>query len=165
MALTDPIRILILACGNPLRGDDGVGPWLAAWTSERFHAEPGVRVIASQQWGPELAEPIAHSESVLFLDSSLQSPPGRVELVAVEPAAGAEPRLTHQLDAARLLALSHHLYGSLPGRALVLTVGVETVALGERLSDTVRRAIPEACRKIKETVLAQIVAQGEVKND
>ena len=31
-----PARCLILACGNTLRSDDGVGPWLAEWAEETF---------------------------------------------------------------------------------------------------------------------------------
>ena len=60
------VRCLILACGNTLRSDDGVGPWLAEWAEERFLSETGVSVLIRQQWTPELAEDIARSESVLF---------------------------------------------------------------------------------------------------
>ena len=60
MAAT-PVRCLVLACGNTLRSDDGVGPWLADWVEARFAAEPTVRVIARQQWTPDLAEDIAQA--------------------------------------------------------------------------------------------------------
>jgi Ni,Fe-hydrogenase maturation factor len=30
------VRVLILACGNTLRSDDGVGPWLAEWAEQHF---------------------------------------------------------------------------------------------------------------------------------
>ena len=162
MAHQDPTRCLILACGNPLRGDDGVGPWLAAWAEERFRGEPGVRVMARQQWGPELAEQIAHSESVLYLDSSLHVPPGSVDLVAVEPAATAA-EWTHHLGAAELLTLSQRFYGSLPRCALLLTVGVDSMEWGESLSDAVRAAVPKACKSIEEVVLAQSVIQAADK--
>ena len=152
-----PIRWLILACGNPLRGDDGAGPWLAVWAFDRFGGEPGVRVIVRQQWGPELAEEIARSQNVLFVDSSIKTSPGRVDLVAVEPAANAGRPTTHHLDAAKLLALSRDLYGSLPGHAALLTVGIQSVALGEELSELVRGAIPEACRRIEEVLQSQNV--------
>ena len=49
-------RCLILACGNTLRGDDGVGPWLAEWAENQFRTESQICVIARQQWTPELAE-------------------------------------------------------------------------------------------------------------
>ena len=79
------IRCLILACGNTLRGDDGAGPWLAAWSEERFREETGLRVVVRQQWAPELAEEIARAGSVLFIDCSVESDPGSVRIVAIRP--------------------------------------------------------------------------------
>src|ERR1039458_10123617 len=57
---------LVLACGNTLRSDDGVGLRLAEWAAHRFRDDSNVRVLARQQWTPDLAEEIAASESVLF---------------------------------------------------------------------------------------------------
>ena len=64
-------RCLVLSCGNTLRGDDGIGPWLAEWAEERFKDEAGVRVVSRQQWTPDLVEEIAEAETVLFVDCSL----------------------------------------------------------------------------------------------
>jgi hydrogenase maturation protease len=66
VASTSQIRCLVLACGNTLRGDDGIGPWLADWARHRFSDQAGFRAISRQQWTPELAEDIARAESVLF---------------------------------------------------------------------------------------------------
>jgi len=55
-----------------LRSDDGVGTRLAEWAEERFRANGDVRVVARQQWTPDLAEDIAAVESVLFVDSSIK---------------------------------------------------------------------------------------------
>ena len=74
MAIT--ARCLVLACGNTLRSDDGVGPKLAAWAEERFRENPEVRVISRQQWTPDLAEDIAGADSVLFVDASVKPPAG-----------------------------------------------------------------------------------------
>src|SRR5271166_5926396 len=79
-------RCLILACGNTLRGDDGIGPWLAEWAAQRFAAEAGIRVVIRQQWTPELAEEIAGTQSLLFIDASAELPPAQVRLMAVQPA-------------------------------------------------------------------------------
>lgn len=147
-----PIRCLILACGNTLRGDDGAGPWLAAWAEQRFRDDPRVRVVARQQWTPELAEDIARASSVLFLDCSIASAPGAVQMVAVEPAPGAEGQATHHLGAAELLALSSELYETLPREAILLTIGVGSTELGERFSNAVATALPAACRTIEETI-------------
>ena len=151
MTPTTP-RCLILSCGNPLRGDDGVGPWLAEWAEERFRAEEQVRVVVRQQWTPELAEEIARAQSVLFIDCSVDSAPGSAALLPVEPAA-AQGLATHHLGAAELLALSRDLYNSQPSNALLLTIGAGSTELGEAFSDAVTAALPAACRLIEEIVL------------
>src|SRR5208337_5062841 len=95
-----PARCLILACGNTLRSDDGVGPWLAEWAAEQFASNPSVRVLSRQQWTPELAEDLAAADSVIFIDCSAESAPGLVKLTPVEP--GEEPPglATHHMGAA-----------------------------------------------------------------
>ena len=111
MAIT--ARCLVLACGNTLRGDDGVGPKLAAWAEERFRQEPEVRVISRQQWTPDLAEDIAAADSVLFVDASAKSPPGRVHLIPVSSRVDPSARASHLLTPNQLLGLSRSLYGSI----------------------------------------------------
>ncbi len=151
--MPNPARCLILACGNTLRGDDGVGPWLAEWAEERFSAEPGVRVLARQQWTPELAEEIAHSQSVVFIDCSVSAAPGTVQLAAVTPTAAAPGLATHHLDAAQLLSLGHELYNSLPHHAVLFTVGAGSMELCEEFSPAVTATLPRACSQLEETVL------------
>lgn len=146
-------RCLILACGNTLRGDDGIGPFLAQSAQERFQAEPGVSVVIRQQWTPELAEEIARAQSVLFIDCSIESAPGSVRLTPVQPAAAMDSLATHHLGAAELLALARDLYDSLPRSALLLTIGAGSTELGELFSEQVTAAIPSARRLIEETVL------------
>jgi hydrogenase maturation protease len=146
-------RCLILACGNTLRGDDGVGPWLAEWAEERFRAQTDVRVVSRQQWTPELSEEIAHSDSVLFIDCSADSAPGVVRLFPVEPAADTLGLATHHLGAPELLALGRELYDSLPSNALLLTIGSGSTELGEAFSDPVKTALPDACSLLEKTVL------------
>jgi hydrogenase maturation protease len=147
------IRCLILACGNTLRGDDGVGPWLAEWAEKRFRAESQVRVVIRQQWTPELAEEIARAQSVLFIDCSVDSAPGSISLTPVEPNAALQGIATHHLGAAELLVLTRDLYSSLPTNAQLLTIGAGSTELGEQFSAAVTAALPEACRLIEETVL------------
>ncbi|MGD1062374.1 MAG: hydrogenase maturation protease [Terracidiphilus sp.] len=137
-------RCLILACGNTLRSDDGVGPKLAAWAEERFRQEPDVRVISRQQWTPDLAEEIAAADSVLFVDSSASSPPGRVSLTPVSSRVdGAAPN-SHHLKPSELLGLTRSLYGSIKSHAMLLTIGAGSTELGETFSAPVDAALPRA---------------------
>lgn len=154
-----PVRCLILACGNTLRSDDGVGPWLADWAEQHFRNEPRVRVIARQQWTPELAQEIAAAGAVLFLDCSIAAAPGELRLAPVEPAKSDAESGTHHLGAPELLALSRELYATLPRESMLLTIGAGATELGEQFSDAVRAALPAAQRMIAETVRHQIDAQ------
>lgn len=149
---------LVLACGNTLRSDDGVGPRLAEWAANRFRDDSNVRVLARQQWTPDLAKDIAAAESVLFVDSSVDSAPGRVDLIPVAThgngcEAAAHPLATHHIDPTELLGLTHSLYGSMSAYAMLLTVGAGSTELGETFSDPVEAALPRARGVLEKTVL------------
>jgi len=149
-------RCLILACGNTLREDDGVGPWLAAWASERFQADDGVKVIASQQWTPELAYEIAQAKSVIFIDCAMNGSPGVVRSIGVEPGGETPGLATHHLEASQLLSLSKELYGAIPRRSLLLTIGAGSLELREGFSEAVQPALPEACAQLEAAVLRML---------
>jgi hydrogenase maturation protease len=146
-------RCLILACGNTLRGDDGLGPWLAQWAEKRFKSETQVRIISRHQWTPELAEEVAQAGSVLFIDCSVDSAPGSIQLLPVEPAASTQALSTHHSGAAELLAMARDFYNSLPSSALQLTIGAGSTELSEQFSPAVTAALPEACRLLEKTAL------------
>ncbi|MGA8042617.1 MAG: hydrogenase maturation protease [Terracidiphilus sp.] len=153
-----PIHVLILACGNPLREDDGAGPRLAAWAEDRFHSEPRLRILTRQQWTPELAEDIASANAVLFVDCSSISPPGQVALAEVHPSAASHTLATHHLGAAELLALTQDLYGHRPQEAQLLTIGAASLDLREGFSAPVSAALPVACALLEETIQRLLVA-------
>ena len=77
-------RCLILACGNTLREDDGVGPFLAQWAEEHWRDDARVRVLCDHQWTPDMAEEIAAAETVIFVDCSLDQAPGQIMLRELE---------------------------------------------------------------------------------
>jgi hydrogenase maturation protease len=153
----NPIRCLLLACGNTLRGDDGVGPWLAAWAAKRFSSSAGLRVIVRMQWTPELAEDLAQANSAIFLDASKSSAPGAVQLLPVTPAAESGLLVTHHLNPPELLALARQLYDSQPRNASLLTIGIGSTNLGETFSSAVQQSLPQACA-ILETAVLRLLA-------
>ena len=61
---------LIIGYGNLLRGDDAVGCRAAYELEQLFRDDPDVEVIASQQLTPEMADDVAGSDFVLFLDAA-----------------------------------------------------------------------------------------------
>jgi hydrogenase maturation protease len=151
---TKTARCLILACGNTLREDDGIGPFLASWAEQHFAHLDGVRVLSTQQWTPELSAEIADAETVLFVDCSIEIPPGTINIAPV-PAAENLPRLmTHHLDAPSLLALAREYYSASPSKAMLFVIGAASLELREGFSDAVQAAIPTAQRTLEDTVLS-----------
>jgi hydrogenase maturation protease len=150
---SDKARCLVLACGNTLRSDDGVGAQLAAWAEERFRDDSRVRVIARQQFTPDLAEDIAAASSVLFVDASVKSPPGRVRLTPVSSRVNGADPASHHLSPTQLLGLTRSLYGSIKSHAMLLTVGAASTELGESFSVPVAAALPRAQGVLEKAVL------------
>lgn len=158
----EPARCLILGCGNTLRCDDAVGPVLCAWAETRFATEPRLRTIARQQWTPDLAEDIAAADAVIFIDCSLETGAGLVELkdLQPEPSGAADPG-KHHLDATALLHLAQQLYGKQPGKAWQLAVGGVCLELGERFSPEVEAALPNARSLLELTIGFLLQAQPQ----
>jgi hydrogenase maturation protease len=136
-------RNLLLACGNPLRSDDGVA-WKIAETFEQNPVHAGVKVIAAMQFTPELVEDLRDADTVAFVDASATSPAGEVSIVPLSPAEAAPRTFTHHMPPDALLRLTQEIYGKLPQRAYAVTVGADSFELGETLTDAVQAAIPKA---------------------
>jgi hydrogenase maturation protease len=157
---SNPTRCLVLACGNTLREDDGIGPWLAAWAEERFAGEPRVRIIARQQWTPELAQDLAEAQVVIFVDCATNIPAGEVRVGPVATEAARSGLGTHHLGPPELLALSKELYSAMPRNSLLLTVGAGSLELREGFSQAVQNALPEAKAQLDKAVMGML-AQGQ----
>lgn len=142
---------LLLACGNCLRQDDGVGLRIAE-AAERLFPASAVRIIAAQQFTPEMADDLAHTDLAIFIDASVADEPGAIR---VEPVAAAhQSPETHRLDPATLLGLAQSLCGHAPARAFALTIGAGSLGYGEELSGPIRQAVPRALRLLTSLVTA-----------
>jgi hydrogenase maturation protease len=134
-------KVLIIGYGSPLRGDDNIGCHVAQMLEHHYHDDSDVRVIGSHQLTPEMAEDVAASEFVLFLDAAAGTPPGKIQQKAVKPQPG-PLSFAHFLDPSLLLAATMELYGSAP-RAELLTIVGAAFELGDALSPAVVRRLPE----------------------
>lgn len=110
-------RVLILACGNPARGDDGIGPLLAA--ELEAWALPGVTVTCDYQLNVEDAVAVAEHDVVLFLDAACsgRSP---FELRPIAPTREVTFS-SHSVTPDNLLALTRQVSGQAPA---AFTLGV-----------------------------------------
>jgi hydrogenase maturation protease len=138
---------LVIGYGNELRGDDGVGPYLARTVAEC--GWPRVTALAVHQLTPELAEMIADAAVVVFVDAHA----GSEETVAVRRVdPGAVPRsMGHDCSPGALLRLSQELYGRVPAAWLV-TVGGGAFEHGSGLSAAVAACCPIALERIQAIV-------------
>lgn len=151
-------RDLVIGIGNSLRGDDGVGWWLAD-RAERLRPAP--RVLAVQQLTPELCGVLAEAGRVLFIDACLVAPavagrrrasPAGSPLEGTGPAlmplgpasgSGEAGALSHRLEPPQLLAITALLHGRVPP-AMQLLVPAFDLAHREGLSAPQRRLLPRA---------------------
>lgn len=148
-------RVLIVAYGNPLRGDDGVG-WLVAEKLRRKLSSPEVEVVQLQQLLPELAENVGRAGAVIFVDASVEGEPGEVRCTPVVPAASAKTRFSHQLSPAEALGLAGELYGTRP-LAFSVTVSGLSFDHGEEVSAVVSACLPQLESKV-ESLTNQILS-------
>lgn len=143
---------VIFACGNTLRGDDGVA-WRIAEALETLPSSASAELILTQQLMPEHAAALSHADLAIFLDCSAHGIPGVVDTFALSAACDLPRIFTHHLDPESLLRLALDLYGQVPRQAFAITVGGDRFELNEALSDTVTAAIPTAIDSVSVLLL------------
>lgn len=139
---------LVIGYGNTLRRDDGLGVLAAEAVAER--ALPGVCVLTALQLLPELAEPIAAVERVVFVDARVDDRESGVVERRLDPSdAGAAGGLgwTHVASPAVLLHLAARVYGHRP-EAWVVSIPAFDLGYGEGLSESATSALAEAVERI-----------------
>ena len=143
-------RALLIGYGNPLRGDDGLGPYVA----DHLAADllPADRRVACHELTPEFAVPLSEARLVIFVDASRDLAPGEVACARIAPAPPGQGAFSHALTPAALLALARDLYGASPP-AWLLSAGADTLDYIEGLSPAVRSVLP-ALREQLRTLLA-----------
>lgn len=132
---------LLIACGNPLRGDDGV----AHEVLRIIASSPSRELRSVQQLVPELAEDIAGFGRVVFLDADARSLRPAIEPVgAVVP----DSPLTHTAEPGQIVALSRALFG-FQGEAHVCRIPARDFSHGESLSADALQIMHEAADELE----------------
>lgn len=125
--------LLIIGYGNPLRGDDAVGPRVA-----RGLRISGLPAIEARQLTPELAERLSRIELAVFVDADVGLNPGEVNITIVQESDGSG--FVHQANPGGLLRLTREIYGHAPA-GLLIGIGGESYEFGRPLSQSARRAV------------------------
>jgi hydrogenase maturation protease len=130
---------LLVGYGNTARRDDGAGPSLAgAFLRE---SRMGLKVMVTQQLGPELALEFSQYQRVILADASEGGPP--LLLQRLDPAAGAAPPTTHHTGPQALLLLAKTLYKAEP-LLYLCTIKGEDFGYGFGMSALVESRVAQA---------------------
>ena len=143
--------VLVLAVGNPSRGDDALGPLLAEMVETA--ALPGVEVVTEFQLQVENSLDIEGRERVIFVDAGVGTH-APFEVREATPAADFL-HTSHALSPEAVLATYLQIKGESPPPATILCVRGESFELGEGLSPDAAAHLQAAWPK-----LASLCAAG-----
>jgi hydrogenase maturation protease len=130
------MKTLLIACGNPLRGDDGAA--LAVVTMLRGGAGASACLI---QLTPELAPDIAPYDRVLFLDADASATIPQIEPIAAAPSA---PTLSHASSPVEIVHLARALF-KFRGKAYICRIPARDFSPREGLSPECLSAARQTC--------------------
>lgn len=151
--------VVVIGCGNTLRGDDGVGRYAAQGLALRLPPQVAT-VLDTHQLLPEMAQLISAAQLVVLIDAAVGSPAGAIQQQAIAPsdaALTAVGLVGHHLDPARLLAAARRLYGRCP-ETLLFTVYSQSFDFGEALSAPVQAALPGLIAQVEQAIRARFPA-------
>jgi hydrogenase maturation protease len=101
-------KVLVHGYGNPSRGDDGLGPALAAELEALWL--PGTTVVSSLQLAVDDAAEVAEHEAVVFVDADTEGP-APFRFARLQPQRWWGPFSTHGVAPGALLTLADELFG------------------------------------------------------
>jgi hydrogenase maturation protease len=151
---------VVLAVGNPLMGDDGLGLAALGRLRERFVLDPFVELVDGGTDGVRLLPVVEDAGRLLVLDAvRTGAEPGTLVTLRAEDLPEALPLAVspHQIDLREIFALAA-LRETLPRELVVLGLEPERVEFGEGLGPRVSRGIDA----LVEHVAKRLVAWGHV---
>jgi hydrogenase maturation protease len=139
-----PRSILILGLGNPLRGDDGIGPRVIEALDHRALPE-GTTVLDAGTGGLDLLQVLEGWERAIIIDAAdVGREPGQFVRFTPDEArfVGSEDATSlHNAGLAEALALADAVGQPLP-EMVIFGVQPEKIGWGEGLSPTIETALP-----------------------
>ena len=157
-----PLPLLIIAIGNPYRGDDAAGLAVAPLLRKTLPA--GIQLVVATGEGTALLDAWQDADAVILVDAVHSgSPPGtlhRLDLLAQKI-----PRLyfrysTHAFSIPEAVELARVL-NRLPPRLILHGIEGEKFAAGEGLSPSVEKALGALVQNILEDVRAIMAASSD----
>jgi hydrogenase maturation protease len=149
---------MVLGIGNTLLQDEGAGVHAMRQLQHEFAGCADVEFIDGGTLSFSLAGPIGETECLLVIDAAeLGEKPGTVRVFCdaeMDRFLGANrKRSVHEVGLLDLLAVSL-LTGSLPAQRVMVGIQPGTLDWGETPSAAVMAALPTACSRAREHILA-----------
>ncbi|GGY88943.1 hydrogenase 3 maturation endopeptidase HyCI [Streptomyces olivaceoviridis] len=146
-------RVVVIGVGNPLRGDDGVGP--ATVEALRGRVPDGTVLTVSDGEPARMLDLWRGADTVVVVEALRTRPARPGELHTLTPADAANRTAatasTHALGLGECLALAEAL-GRLPKGLVVHAMEVADVELGAPLSEAARSALPDLVDQVAASV-------------
>ena len=151
------MRLLVLGIGHELRGDDGAGLQAVRRWQQQHPAvshDPIIDILLTETPGLELLDHLEGADAAVLVDAVTSGkPPGTVQVFDPFPESrpNAGEKTAHGFGIAESIALARMAGRRLPDVLILIGIEVSQVALGSNLSESVRRAMPQAVKAIQET--------------
>ena len=154
-----PGKILVIGYGNTLRGDDGIG-WYVAESLQDAWRDHRVEVRALPLLPPELTLDLADADLVLFIDADCRLQPLTWALEPVIAKPESAPFTSHVCPSG-LLFLTQWLHGRCP-QAHLLRIGAGYFEFDERLSVAMSGLLPRLISVVKSLVAGWLPLSSDV---
>jgi hydrogenase maturation protease len=153
MGTSEPIRVVLLVCGEQLRRDDGAAVLAAEMLPAQVRALAEI-VEVGQLRVEDLLE-VPDSRRVVVADAAVGVAAGEVVTLALDAVAqaagGPAPASSHAVPPDQVLALATELRGAAP-RGVFVGLGGVDFGFGEGLSPEVAAGLPRFAEAIAEAV-------------
>ncbi len=143
------MKVRVIACGNPLMGNDGAGPGVLALL---LRNHPGIDAVDGGTGGLGLIPLMEGYDRIVIVDAtSGLGETGEVRIFHGVPPGGIPTLSFHELGIAEALGLARTL-GINPEIVIVGIEGGEMPGFSGEMAPAVRAALPGACRKVMQEV-------------
>jgi hydrogenase maturation protease len=136
-------RVVVFACGDPLRGDDSVAPLAVKGMPADVMDGVAVRLVGALE--TEYLVDLPAGVRVVIVDAVVGPPPGEIVQIDLAEMSGRAEEVvttsTHQLPLDQVVALAQLLRDQ-PIEGVFVGVGIEAVSEGAALSKPVEAGLP-----------------------
>lgn len=143
------MKVRVIACGNPLMGNDAAGLSVMSLLRESY---PEIEVVDGGNGGLGLIPLMEGYDRIVIVDAtSGMGEMGKIQVFHGIPDSGIPSLSLHELGVGEVLALARTL-GLAPDVIIVGIEGGQIPGFSGEMDPAVRAAVPEACRIVAEEV-------------